>query len=236
VIPRRLAAFPLALALAVGLGACGAAADDDEGSARLWITRDRGTTVLLQRTVPAGQTVLQALRREADVETRYGGRFVHAINGLEGSLGAGRDWFYFVNGVASDRGAAEYRVRQGETVWWDYRRWQGGEEVRIVVGAFPEPFVHGYAGTRRPAAVRYELARHARGARAIGRLIRADSVASTRTPVPSGANVFFIRSGPARFTAELAAPEGPYRFTFAGDPLRLARSPALVRFRYEGLP
>jgi uncharacterized protein DUF4430 len=223
------------LALALLLAACGGSTEAD-GSVRLWVTRDRGADVLLQRTVPAGLTVLQALRREAEVETRFGGRFVHAIDGLEGSLSGGRDWFFFVNGVAADRGAADYRLRRGETVWWDYRRWQGDEEVAIVVGAFPEPFLHGYAGKTRPAAVRYELRAQARAAREIGRLIGAESVASVRTPIPAGANAFVIRSGPPRFTARLAAPEGPYRFTFAGNALRLARNPSLVRFRYEGMP
>jgi Domain of unknown function (DUF4430) len=225
----------LALALVVLLVACGGATEE-QGRAELWVTRDRGAEVLLQRTVPAGLTVLQALRREADVETRYGGRFVQAINGLEGSLSGGRDWFFFVNGVAADRGAAEYRLRAGETVWWDYRAWEGDKEVAVVVGAFPEPFLHGYDGRRRPAAVRYELPTQARAARAIARLIGAKSVASARTPVPAGANAFVIRAGPPQFTARLSTPEGPYRFTFAGDALRLARNPGLVRFRYQGLP
>jgi hypothetical protein len=232
---RRLRLAALALALALLVAGCGGPTDED-GSARLWVTRDRGAKVLLERTVPAGQTVLQALRREAEVETRYGGRFVQAIDGVEGSLSGGADWFFFVNGVAADRGAADYRLRAGETVWWDYRRWRGDEEVRIVVGAFPEPFLHGYNGTTRPAAVRYERPAQARAAREIGRLIRAESVASVRTPVPTGTNVFLIRAGRPRFTADLDAQDGPYRFTFAGDALRLARNPALVRFRYEGLP
>jgi hypothetical protein len=229
---RRLASLVLVLLAA----ACGGSGADERGNASLWITRDRGSEVLYEGTVDAGSTVLKALEAEADVDTSYGGRFVQGIEGLEGSLAGGRDWFFFVNGVAADRGAAEYRIRPGDTVWWDYREWQGTAEVRIVVGAFPEPFLHGYDGRTRPAAVRYERPAQARGARAIARLIGAASVAPMTTPVPNGANAFLIRSGRPRFTASLSAPEGPYRFTFAGDALRLARNPRLVRFRYEGLP
>jgi Domain of unknown function (DUF4430) len=225
----------LALVCFVLLAGCGGAGEED-GTATLWITRDRGAEVLYEGSVPAGLTVLQALDREVDVETRYGGRFVQAIEGVEGSLSKGRDWFYFVNGVAADKGAAEYRLHPGEIVWWDFRRWQGEPETRIVVGAFPEPFLHGYDGKRRPAAVRYQLRSQEQAARAIAKLIGADTVSSVRTPVPEGANAFVLMTGPPRFTARLERTDGPYRFTFAGDALRLARNPKLVRFRYEGMP
>jgi hypothetical protein len=224
------------LALVLLLAGCGGAGDDERGTATLWITRDRGSEVLHEGTIPAGLTVLRALRREAEVETRYGGRFVQAIDGIEGSLAAGRDWFFFVNGVASDRGAAEYRLRPGDTAWWDYREWNDEGEVRIVVGAFPEPFLHGYDGRRRPAAVRYAPASQEPAARAIGKLIGATSVAPVATPIPEGANAFVILPGRPRFTAQLRSAEGPYRFTLVGKADRLARDPGLVRFRYEGVP
>ncbi|MGH3102599.1 MAG: DUF4430 domain-containing protein [Gaiellaceae bacterium] len=227
----RLAAVWLVLLLA-GCGGTG----EERGTATLWITRDRGAEVLFQGTVPAGLTVIQALRREAEVETRYGGRFVQAIDGVEGSLAGGRDWFFFVNGVSADRGAAEYRLRPGEIAWWDYRRWQGGREVQVVVGAFPEPFRHGYGGKRRPAVVRYGAADQREGAEAIGRLIGATDVRPAPTPAPAGANVFRILAGAPRFEAAADSAAGPYTFTFSGDAARLAREPSLVRFRYEGMP
>ena len=228
---RRVA---LALAALVVAG-CGGAPGGDE-KATVWVTRDRGAEVLLVRSVPAGLTVMQALQREADVETRYGGRFVQAINGLEGS--ARRDWFYFVNGFEADRGAVEYRLRAGDVVWWDYRAWTGPLQEPVVVGAFPEPFLHGYAGKRRPAVVRYETPALERGAQAIARVIGARSVARAGTPVPAGANVFVVARGRDRFRAELRGqgPGAPVRFVFAGDAARLARDPKLVRYRYAGLP
>ena len=229
-IPRLLL-----VAVALLLAGCGGAAEE-EGTARLWITRDRGAHVLHDGTVPAGLTVLQALKREADVETRYGGRFVQAIDGLEGSLEEGRDWFYFVNGVAADRGAAEYRLRAGEIAWWDLRRWKGERDVQVVVGAFPEPFLHGYAGERRPAHVRYEKRSQAPAARRLGRLVDAVSVQPAAVPVPEGANALVLRSGRAGLSADAESPRGPYRFVLSGDASRLARDPALVRFRFEGLP
>ena len=149
---RRVLAL---LVLVVALAGCGGSGDG--GEATLWVTQDRGAELIVTASVPSGLTVMQALRRSADVDAGYGGRFVESIEGVDADAGARRDWFYFVNGIEADRGAAEYRVRPGDVIWWDYRSWTG-DAMRepVVVGAFPEPFLHGYDGKVRPAAVRYE--------------------------------------------------------------------------------
>jgi hypothetical protein len=192
------------------------------------------------RTVPAGLTAMQALDREADVKKRFGGRFVQAIEGLEGDLGDRRDWFYFVNGIEADRSATEYRLHDGEILWWDYRSWRGRMRQGVVVGAFPEPFRHGYNGRTHPVAVRYAPGL-VRGARAIGRVLRATSIAPTSVSAPEGTNVFLLERhaapDPERFTAsfrhESSEAGAPVRFVFAGDVMRLAREPGRFRFRYE---
>jgi Domain of unknown function (DUF4430) len=200
------------------------------------VTRERGNEVLLTATVPAGLTVLQALDREADVSTRFGGRFVHSIEGLEGDIGNRRDWFWFVNGIEGDRSAADYELRDGDIAWWDHRSWRRQMRVPVVVGAFPEPFLHGFGGETRSVAVRYERGLE-RGARAIGRLLRAQSVRPVSTTAPADAHVFLAVKGPLRFTASLrdgsGPPGSPVRFVFAGDAQALARDPDRYRFRYE---
>ncbi len=76
-----------ALAALVLLAGCGSfGAGGEEGTATLWVTRDRGAEVLLDARVDAGQTLMRALASKAEVETRYGGRFVQSIDGLAGSL------------------------------------------------------------------------------------------------------------------------------------------------------
>ena len=206
------------------------------GSASLWITRDRGATVLLVRTVPAGLTAMQVLDEEADISKRYGGRFVQSIEGVEGDVSKRRDWFWFLNGIEADRSAADYHLRPGDVEWWDFRSWSGEMREPVVVGAFPEPFLHGYDGNVRPVAVRYAVGR-GRGATAIGHLLRASSVEPLGRPTPKGANVFSVVSGPPRFRASFSESDGaadsPVRFVFAGDAARLARDPTLYRFRYS---
>jgi len=95
---RRLPVLLALLVAAVGLTGCSAGGED--GSARVWITRDQGATRLDQGTVPAGLTALQGLDRLAKIETSYGGAFVTTINGLSTSRLHQRDWFYFVNGIS----------------------------------------------------------------------------------------------------------------------------------------
>ncbi|HEV2712757.1 MAG TPA: DUF4430 domain-containing protein [Gaiellaceae bacterium] len=223
---RRLSTL---LLLALGLLAgCGEEASG-EGASQLWVTRDRGAEVVLTAHVPAGISAMEALRRQADVETRYGGRFVQSVEGIEGGLTEQRDWFFYVNGYWADRSASDYTLHDGDVLWWDYRAW--GEQLRvpIVVGAFPEPFLHGYDGRRRPAVVE---GKPSESARTLAKLVRG-----TLNGRSEGANRLIIVGG-SRFRARLSG--GP------GDPVvfevgvqaarRLARKPALARFRYEGLP
>ena len=216
-IRRALAA----LAVLVLLAGCGGGGE--EGTAQLWVTRDRGAELLVDAEVEAGQTLMRALAAETDLETRYGGRFIQSVNGVDGDLGSQQDWFWFVNGYEGDRSAASYRLRDGDVAWVDYRAWKREGEARVVVGAFPEPFLHGYDGKKRSAVVRYE-GDQAQRAGAIGKSIGAGSIARLGTPVPEGANVFELRLGRPRARAELLGETAgdPVRFVLSGD-LELAR-------------
>ncbi len=216
-----------ALTVFVLLAGCGGAGGE-EGTAQLWVTRDRGAELLVDAEVDAGQTLLRALAAKADVETRYGGRYVQSVNGIEGSLGKQRDWFWFVNGYEGDRSAASYRLRDGDVAWLDYRGWEREGEARVVVGAFPEPFVHGYEGKTRRAVIRFEGAQNGR-ANGLAKLIGADSVGRLGVPVPRGANVLELRLGPDQARAELLGET-------AGDPIRLVLSGELDLTRRYSIP
>jgi hypothetical protein len=203
----------LALAVAaVALAGCGGTAAE-RGHVTVWVTRDRGTQVLLVRTVPAGLTAMQSLDRVADIDTTYGGRYVQAINGIDGSVSSQRDWFYFVNGIEAGRSAAEVRLHAGDIEWWDYRSWAKEMRQPVVVGAFPEPFRHGTTMVRgAPRGLAVRLARLVRG---------------------SGDARNVIRLVPGRgFHAE---PDGNGVSATLGvaTARRLVRDPAAVRYRYE---
>jgi hypothetical protein len=153
--PRRGSAVAIALLLAaLAAAGCGFGPGADVGSVDLTVTREFGAEPVLQRSLEAKEsdTVMRALEANADVQARYGGGFVHAIDGVaEGERGGDPyDWFFFVDGVESPVGAAEVALQDHERVWWDYRDWSATNHVPAVVGSWPAPFVNGVAGKSYP--------------------------------------------------------------------------------------
>jgi Domain of unknown function (DUF4430) len=228
---KRLA---LALLGAAALAGCGVTSHG-KGEAKLWITRDRGAHVVLVKKVAAGQTAMEALQDVADVKTRYGGRFVQSIDGVEGSLSQRRDWFYFVNGYEADRGAADYKLHDGDVEWWDYRSWKGDAmHVPVVVGAFPEPFLHGYDGKKRKATIVFDSASLRDEAEALGRMIGAKNVGQDEL---SDADVLFLTRADVPLSAQTKGAGDPVRFVVGPTAARrLIDDPKAVRFRYTGVP
>lgn len=205
--------------LVLALSGCGGGGG--HGSAVIWVTRDRGATVLYTGTVPSGLTAMQALDRVQKISTRYGGRYVQSIDGVSGSLTKQHDWFYFVNGVEEGVGATEVRLHAGDVEWWDYRSWSHGQmSVPVVVGAWPKPAygcaaVTGTVGSYAAAAT-------------LGRAIHARGKAScnVRVWVVPNRTIFRAKKNSG----------GVIWFTIsAEDALRLARDPKLARFHYTGL-
>ncbi|HEX6601316.1 MAG TPA: DUF4430 domain-containing protein [Solirubrobacterales bacterium] len=155
---RRGTAVAIALlGAALATAGCGLGPGADVGSVELTVTRDFGSTPMLQRSVQAQEsdTVMRVLEGEAEIETRYGGGFVHAIEGVEERAGGDGpyDWFFYVDGVESPIGAAEVELKGEERIWWDYRDWSATNHVPAVVGSWPAPFADGVGGKRYPVVV-----------------------------------------------------------------------------------
>jgi hypothetical protein len=151
----RFLGLVAAALVAVSAPGCGfGPGESSQGEATLTVTRDYGAERLLEARVSdpsASETVIRVLDREAEITTRYGGGFVNSIDGLESGVSDGRqaDWFFFVNGIESSRGAAEVTVRAGDRIWWDYRDWTDALRTPAVVGSWPEPFAQAAAGAER---------------------------------------------------------------------------------------
>ena len=167
--PRRrtgFAAVALALLLAASAAAvgCGLGPGEEVGEASLSVTRDFGAAPVAapaSEAVEESDTVMRVLERNAEIETRYGGGFVQGIDGLEadeGSAAGPMDWFFFVDGLESSVGAADFSLSGEEAIWWDYRNWSAAMRAPAVVGSWPAPFAHGYEGRPRPVAVECEAA------------------------------------------------------------------------------
>jgi hypothetical protein len=192
--------------------------------------------VILAQKVPAGLTAMQALDRSADIKTRYSGRYVQAINGIEGSIDARRDWFYFINGYEADRSAAEYRLHDGDVEWWDFRSWRVRMRAPVVVGAFPEPFLHGYGGSRRPARVLFSLDAQRSAAQRLARLIGGRATRGLNASPAKNMNLLVLRPPgpkPVLHAGGGSAPGDPVVFTFSGNAELLLRRVPFGRFRYQ---
>jgi hypothetical protein len=156
-VTRRLAA-----AVAAGLALCLAGCGFGPGKAKptpteLRVTRDFGQKELglpvQRKQLRPSDTVMRFLAAEHNITTGFGGGFVQSIDGLEGNKAAQHDWFYYVNGSQASKGAADYDLHPSDVVQWDYHRWSATQNIPAIVGAFPEPFVHGLEGRRLPTRV-----------------------------------------------------------------------------------
>jgi uncharacterized protein DUF4430 len=249
--------LPAAMACLCTLAAagCGFGPGEPVGDVELTVTRDYGSRVLLRGSesdAPESETAMRLLDRRAEISTRYGGGFVESVNGLEGDTIDGRsyDWFFYVNGVESPVGSADYPLHGGYRVWWDYRDWTAAMRVPAVVGSFPEPFLHGYEGERHSMLVRClgggracVLVRErlrGSGARLDGRgedpirvlvgpwaRVRSDDAASQVESGPAYSGVFadFVRSGRSWGLQMLDA---------AGHPVRAPAQAGLVAATRRG--
>jgi hypothetical protein len=157
---RGTAVATTLLCAALATAGCGLGAGEGVGGVELTVTREFGTVPMHQGTTAANEseTVMRVLEGEAEISTRYGGGYVQAIDGVEEDARDGDpyDWFFYVDGVESPIGAADYTLEGGERIWWDYRDWSATNHVPAVVGSWPAPFRGGYEGESHPVTVECE--------------------------------------------------------------------------------
>jgi len=138
---------------------------DEQGSnyasVRVIATQNFGQELMFDEILemPPDSSAMAALEKVAEVETAYGGGFVDAINGFRsGFTGIGKtkkDWFLYVNGIQSNVGALDYKLQPGDVEHWDYHDWSFRHFIPAIVGAFPEPFLHGYSGQKQSTLIVY---------------------------------------------------------------------------------
>jgi hypothetical protein len=154
---RGTAVATALLLAALAAAGCGLGPGADVGKVELTVTREYGAVPVLERAVEANEsdTVMRLLEGNAEITTRYGGGFVQSIDGVEESERGGDpyDWFFYVDGVESPVGAADYSLQGSERIWWDYRDWKATNHVPAVVGSYPAPFAAGYGGKAHPVVV-----------------------------------------------------------------------------------
>jgi hypothetical protein len=222
-------------AAALGLSACALPQPEQERatSTELRVTRDFGRERLESVSIPrlaSGQTVLALLESEMRVDPGASGTSVRAIAGLPERADA--RWSYYVNGLRSRIPPARRGVAAGDVIQWDRHRAGADGAVSAIVGAYPEPFLAGFAGERTPVRVDCDDDR-SRACTTVKDRLRADGVVASGGRVGTGAGPEVIRVvvapwGVARIAeAALVLEQGPQRsgvfarFTDGGSTLQL---------------
>lgn len=173
----------LLLPAALVVAGCGLGAGEAPGGSSLVVTQRFGAQPMIQTDTPkvsGSDTVMRLLQRNAKVKTRFGGGFVQSIDGVSGGTPGGRptDWFFYVNGVESSKGAVSVKLTGGNAVWWDRHDWGTVTRTAAVVGSFPEPFLHGPEGKRFPVRVECSQAQSKACSEVEKRLTKAGVIAA----------------------------------------------------------
>jgi len=117
-------AIVVACLLAIPLSGC-QSTPSGQIEVRVIVSQDNSTLIRNELvTLDNGSTAMDALQQVANVETKYGGGFVGAIDGVHTQYpGTNKDWFYYVNEVSRNVGAAAYILHNGDVVHWDFHEW-----------------------------------------------------------------------------------------------------------------
>lgn len=182
----------LALLCACGCGQAASQPPPGPRVASIWVTRDYGRTLLHTARATPGQNAIKALEQTADVSTAYGGRFVQGIDGLKGDQGRSEAWLYLINGVDPGVGSADYTLHAGDVEWWDYRYWANLISTSAAIGAWPEPFLHGFDG-HKPAVQVTGLSCSSR----LADSLRSDGARLARHPSPYSVEVTTFAQAPS---------------------------------------
>jgi hypothetical protein len=118
-------AIIVACLLAIPLGGC-QSTPLGQIEVRVIVSQNFSQELMLDKlvTLDDGSTAMDALQRVANVETKYGGGFVVAINGVSSQYPeANKDWFFYINDTLMNVGAAAYILNDGDVEHWDFHEW-----------------------------------------------------------------------------------------------------------------
>ena len=133
----------------------------DKIEVRVIVTQDFGNKLMLDEPVriDGGGNAMDALIEVATVETKYGGGFVEAINGVRSQYSGTkvkRDWLFYINGTSASVGGRDYKLSDGDIEHWDFHDWSISAFIPAIIGDFPQPFLGGYQGKTLPTIVAYD--------------------------------------------------------------------------------
>ncbi|MDY6959154.1 MAG: DUF4430 domain-containing protein [Halobacteriota archaeon] len=133
---------------------CGCVDGPVETTPTIIVTRDFGRETIFQGSAN-GSDALEALKEVLRVDEDGG--FINGIGDIRSEFPSNKnDWFFYVNGISSNVGAGDYTIHDGDILRFDFHDWDRYLRIPALIGDFPEPFVHGYGGSRQETLIVYD--------------------------------------------------------------------------------
>ena len=103
------------------------------------------------------KSAVEVTKKTAEVKTSFGGGFVYCINDIKSRsrFGQRADWFFYLNGIMSEKGAGSVIPLEGDIVWWDFHNWSDSNYCDALIGGFPQPFLNQSKRNATPVNIFY---------------------------------------------------------------------------------
>lgn len=97
-----------------------------EETVLITISKDDGAEYLHEKeiSIEEGDILMDVMEENFYVETEQNGEFITSIERLSAKEGEKKGWIYTVNGEMPNVGAAEYELKPGDKVVFDFQAWE----------------------------------------------------------------------------------------------------------------
>ncbi|MFB1049991.1 DUF4430 domain-containing protein [Paraliobacillus sp. JSM ZJ581] len=88
------------------------------------ISQGHGQEILAQKElkVKDGLTLMDVMKDNFEIKDDDG--FISAINGIQAEDGEAYAWIYMINGKDATVGAADYEIKNGDVIEFDFQSWK----------------------------------------------------------------------------------------------------------------
>jgi Domain of unknown function (DUF4430) len=96
-----------------------------EQNVEIVVTKENGKEKITSSTIEfeEGQSLMDAMKKNFDLETAYEGTFITGINGEIADESKQYAWVYSINGEEAMVGASEYILKDGDVIQFDLHKW-----------------------------------------------------------------------------------------------------------------
>ncbi|WP_180953828.1 DUF4430 domain-containing protein [Bacillus sp. M6-12] len=96
-----------------------------EQHVQVTITKENGKEELSNKNIEfkEGQSLIEVMEKNFDLETAYEGTFITGINGVIADESQQYAWMYSINSEEATVGANDYVLKNGDVIQFDLHKW-----------------------------------------------------------------------------------------------------------------